>query len=78
MLTPGRVYRLRTATLGILSEDDGARRIAVTLPADSVLTVASAKAESDRMIDVLWEGRQIRMFVIDLRERGETVDSANA
>jgi hypothetical protein len=44
------------------------------LPVDAVLTIG-AKA-SDQMITVLWEGKTIEVFTIDLRERGEIVDVA--
>jgi hypothetical protein len=75
MLSPGRQYRLRTATLGVLSEP---ARVAVTLPTDAVLTVAGPNGTSERMIDVLWDGRVIAIFVIDLQERGEIIHPASS
>jgi hypothetical protein len=75
MFSPGRVYRLRTATLGILAEPDN-QRIPITLPTDAVLRVVGPNGTSDRMIDVQWEGKTLAMFAVDLSERGEIVEAS--
>lgn len=47
---------------------EGDLRTLVTLPAGSLLQVI--RCESDKFIEVLWEGREVMMFRSDLRERG--------
>jgi hypothetical protein len=39
------------------------------VPATSIVEILSAPDE-DRLIEVLWEGRRMLMFAIDLEERG--------
>jgi hypothetical protein len=42
-----------------------------------VLSVADASS-GDHMVEVLWDGQTVRVFAIDLRERGELASSARA
>jgi hypothetical protein len=64
------VYRLQTSTLGITT--DNGKRVAITLPAHALLEVVSEVA-ADGTVDVLWNARRISMFVIDLRQRAQSV-----
>jgi hypothetical protein len=72
----GRVYRLKIATLGSML-DARHRPVAVTIPQGAVLSVADASS-GDHMVEVLWDGQTVRVFAIDLRERGELASSARA
>jgi hypothetical protein len=77
MLT-GRRYKLKSSTLGLAETSDG-KRNAVTVPANSVVRVLSGPlSPEDRMVDVLFEGAPLTMFVVDVRDRGEEVSDASA
>jgi hypothetical protein len=71
----GTVYRLKTPTLGMSGESDG-RRIPITLPTNALLTVLDGDVNGYAFVDVLWEGKTVTMFAVDLRRRGEHVSSA--
>ena len=64
----GRRFMLRRATLA-LDTIDG-KRVATTVPAGSIILIVSGPMGNDRLLDVLWEGREISMFAIDVVERG--------
>jgi hypothetical protein len=68
MLT-GRRLKLQTCTLAA-GENPGGKRVAVSIPAGSVVKVLSGPNEEDRMVKVLFEGRALVMFTIDLLRRG--------
>ena len=71
MLT-GKRFRLKTATVGIEKVDD--ERVAVLVPADIIIEVTGGPRPSDmRMVDVLWEGKALVMFLEDVQNRGEDV-----
>jgi hypothetical protein len=43
------------------------KRVAVTIPAgDIVELVANPSPKNEEMVDVLWEGRTVAMYAIDL------------
>jgi hypothetical protein len=68
----GKRFRLKAETIAI--ETNGDKRIAIHVPAGSVVTVESDPRPDDRrMLDILWEGRKIVMFADDIRKRGEPV-----
>ena len=67
----GRV-RLLKPTLGIYS----ATRMATAIPEGSIIEIPAAPPQDARMVDVVWDGRAMLMFVQDLRERSEIVSDA--
>ncbi len=71
MLT-GKRFRLKITTLGIESNDSG--QVAVQVPAGSVVTVGSGPRA--RMVEVLWDERNLVMFLEDVQGRGELVSGA--
>ena len=64
------VYKLRTQTSGVLS--DNGRRVMITIPADALLEVTSENA-AEGTVDVIWNDQHIRMFAINLQQRGHVV-----
>jgi hypothetical protein len=73
----GKRFRLNAPTLGILLGDG--ERIAVQLPKDAIVEVTSGPRPDDqRMVDVVWEGKALAMFVQDIRDRGEQVKGKSA
>jgi hypothetical protein len=68
----GKRFRLKAETIAI--ETNGDKRIAIHVPAGSVVTVESGPRPDDRrVLDILWEGRKIVMFADDIQKRGEPV-----
>jgi hypothetical protein len=59
----GMIISLQTPTLGILVENN--QRIPVIVPANDVVTVFKS-SDGDRMVDVLWYGKTLVMFAVDL------------
>lgn len=75
MLTDKR-YQLRTSTLAIDTVEG--KRIAVTVPAEAIIKLVSGPSEGNQLVDVLWEGRVVVMFGIDLRVRGTEIMDQSA
>ena len=68
----GKSFRLNVDTPGI--ESLPRKRVAVQVPAGSIVTVEAAPAPSDRsMILANWNGRRFEMFLADFHERCEQV-----
>ena len=76
MLT-GKRLRLKVPTIGLALIDH--KRVAVRIPADSILTVSGGSRPQDRrMVDVLWEGQTVVMFAEDVQKRGEEISTKAA
>lgn len=70
MLT-GRRFKLAVATVAVETLDD--KLHAITIPAGSDIKVVSGPRNGDRMMDVLWEGRVVMMFAVDVEKRGTEI-----
>jgi hypothetical protein len=71
----GRRYRLQTPIMAVKvgNHVNGT----ANLPIGAIVEVLSGPSDSDGMIDVLWEGRTVAVFSIDLKVRGtEIVDKS--
>ena len=75
MLT-GKRFRLERATLAV-GDGDGKRR-AVSIPAGSVIKVVAGPNNGDGMVDVVWDGRIVEMFEVDVNVRGTEIDDKSA
>jgi hypothetical protein len=67
MLT-GKKYQLRAETVAIDVMDG--KRVAVTIPSGAVIKIVAGPQHNDRLIDVLWDGRVVQMFAVDVEARG--------
>jgi hypothetical protein len=67
-----QTYRLKSCTLAIL--DQKGQKIPLTIPTGSTVEVAEEEINGNRLVDVTWEGKKVKMFTTDLRERGEAVN----
>jgi hypothetical protein len=67
----GVLYRLTKPTLGILSSEAN-HKIPVTIPCGAVIVLIEY-AEDGKFVDVEWEGKQVRIFTLDLQSRGEMI-----
>jgi len=63
----GRRFILKIPTIAVDSH-----RVAIMMPAGAVLDVLSESVDR-KMAQVVWDGRPLAMFAIDLAERGREV-----
>jgi hypothetical protein len=75
MLT-GKCFRLTRAVLGL--EKLQGKRCATTIPEGALIRILGPAPEDQRMVEVLWLGQHLAMFLIDIEERGEQVNTAAA
>ena len=67
MLT-GQRFKLRNPVLAI--ETVNGVRFRITIPTRTILKVIAGPNESDQMVDVVWEGKPVKIFAVDLIARG--------
>ncbi len=65
----GQRYRLNTPTLGVFNQDGQQRPM--TIPPGAVVKVTNDPLDGNHLIDVKWDGKTIKMFTTDIRERYE-------
>ena len=63
-----RRFKLEKSTLAI--GDLNGKRVAVTIPAGDTVNLIADPSPGNRMVDVIWEGRVVAMYAIDLTLRG--------
>jgi hypothetical protein len=68
-----RRYRVTTPTIAMCRGDGHVST--VTVPINGIVTTA-VEPDGDRLIDVIWDGKNYTMFTQDLRDRGELIDEA--
>lgn len=78
MLT-GKQYTLNQATLALHLTAEG-KRTALQLPQGAVIKVASGPRTMDTegVVDVLWKGSVVSIFLVDLQARGEEMTGKSA
>ena len=55
---------------------EGKRR-AITLPADTVVTVVSGPNNGDGIVDVIWVNGTVAMFQVELMQRGTELNASD-
>lgn len=76
MLT-GKRFRLEIPTLAI--DGGNGKRHTSCVPAGAIIKVVSGPSGAgDRMVDVLWDGKIVTMFAVDVNVRGTEVLDAGA
>jgi hypothetical protein len=73
-LLNGERLKLVTPTTAVATVDG--KHVAVTVPAGATIRKASGLHYEDGMINVLWEGRIIMMFAVDLEKRTQAIENA--
>jgi len=68
----GKRYKLTTPILAV-NVLDHLKGSSVNIPVGAVLEVMFGPTDGDGMMDVLWEGRTISVFLIDLNVRGTEI-----
>ena len=61
-------FKLDKTTLAI--GDLNGKLVSVTIPAGDIVELVTSPSPGDQIVDVLWEGRMVAMYAIDLRLRG--------
>ena len=68
------VYRLAVATTGI--QGTGSECQAVIIPGGALIHVRGAF--NDSFMECVWDGEQITVLTLDIKERGTLVESTSA
>ena len=69
-------YRLRRVTVAV--RQSAAQPVAIYIPAFAVLEVPEGAVNSSGFAEVEWDGKSVRMFAVDLRDRGELIKARSA
>ena len=64
-------YRLKIATLRV--GPGYGKRVAFTIPENTVVKLVGDSAGPDQLVDVVWNEKIVAIFAQDLRERGELI-----
>jgi len=73
----GRRIRLEKSTLALEIGED--KRRVVTIPAGAIVEVISGPpGDTDRMVEVAWDGKVVSMFAIDVDARGTDISDRGA
>jgi hypothetical protein len=62
-------FKLDKTTLAI--GDANGKRVAVTIPAGETVELIADPSPRNKMVDVLWEGRMVAMYTVDLKQRAQ-------
>jgi hypothetical protein len=77
LVLTGRRFKLERPTLAI--DGVNGKRQSSYVPAGAIVKIVSGPtSESDRMVDVLWDGKVVTMFAIDVNVRGTEVQDESA
>jgi len=74
MLT-GKRFQFEIATLA--ANDVNGKLILTTIPAGDIVKVVADPSDGARMVEVLWKGRTLLMFALDLRWRAIELSEAS-
>jgi hypothetical protein len=66
----GRIFRLKTRSRAVLSEND--QRSAIPIPASALVVVVGGDIDEDAFIKIRYEGKLLLMLAEDLRSDGES------
>jgi len=68
----GKKFRVITALLGV--DSTGKHGVSVIIPGDALIQVVSGPCgDNIRMVEVLWEGRPVKMFARDIQDRCQRI-----
>ena len=66
--------RLTKPTLGVVLGTG----CATTVPAGQIIEIPDAVPEGYLTVDVIWDGKQLMMFLSDLEDRSQNIGSASS
>ena len=72
----GKRFSLTRSTIAVDMVDG--KHTAVGIPAGATIEVLPGSRNGDTTVEVLWDGRDVVMFVVDVTERGTEVTELSA
>jgi hypothetical protein len=69
----GKQFQLDRDTIALLVE--AGKRELLHIPSDSIILMLSERAEKDGTVLILWEDQLVKMFLVDIEERGTVLAS---
>ena len=69
---PAKRYRIKDPTIAMFHDDE--RGIARKISAGAIVEVPAGSLDGNKLVEVIWEGRQVHMFMEDLRTRAEEIE----
>ena len=72
----GKRFSLKQSTLAIDLIDG--KRTAVSVPEGATIEVLHGSTKGDVTVEVLWDGRPVVMFAVDVTERGTEIKKQKA
>ena len=64
----GKRFKLEKPTLAIADRDG--TRVIVPIPAGDIVELVANPSPGNQTVDVLWQGRTVAMYALDLKRRG--------
>ena len=65
-------YRIKDPTIAMFHDDE--RGIARKISAGTIVEVPVRSLDGNKLVEVIWDGRQVLMFMQDLKTRAEEID----
>lgn len=65
------VFKLRTPTVAVLSENE--QRRVITIPAHALITIIAGDLACNGLLKIRYRNQDLEMFALDLRTRGEVM-----
>jgi hypothetical protein len=72
----GKRFTLKRSILAIDMIDG--KRTAVSVPEGAIIEVLPGSTDGDVSVEVLWDGRTVVMFVVDVNDRGAEITESSA
>jgi hypothetical protein len=69
---PGKRYLIKDPTIAMF-EENGVY-VSHTVASGMIVEVQNTPIDGDRLVDVVWSGKNVMMFTQDLRSRAEPLD----
>ena len=72
----GKRFSLKRSTIAVDMVDG--KHTAISVPAGATIEVLPGSRNGDTTVEVLWDGRDVVMFAVDLTERGTEITEPSA
>jgi hypothetical protein len=65
-------YRIKEPTIAMFRDEECG--VARKISAGTIVEVPAGSTDHNKLVEVIWEGRQVLMFMQDLQTRAEVID----
>ena len=72
----GQRFQIKSPTIALLHS--GGRKTAIMIPANETVTLLPDSVAEQTFVTIDWNGETLEVFLEDIRDRGEQVNSASA